>query len=56
MGSAFVVYVIFVVEGGIEHRRKDGIDRQGAEVAKERKGRGSFGFSESGFSKGFKIF
>jgi hypothetical protein len=45
-----VGYVIFVVEGGIEHRRKDGIDREGAEVAKERKGRGSFGFSD------FRIF
>ncbi len=32
--------------GGFEHRREDGIDRQGAEIAKGRKGRGSFGVSE----------
>jgi hypothetical protein len=35
-----VVYVIFVVEEGIEHRREDGIDREGAKVAKGRKEEG----------------
>jgi hypothetical protein len=46
MGSAFVVYVIFVVGEGFEDRREDGVDREGAEVAKGRKGRGIFGFSD----------
>ncbi len=49
MGSAFVGFVGFVVREGFEDRRKDGIDREGAEDAK---GRGRFGFSEGGFSVG----